>query len=104
MEQDFYKAHLTEKFGLEVIVADEQRRQAVHNSIYTGLVYGVIRESSQEIYRRVTSEFARAECLSLGCTEIAFLIHEAHSDIPVFDTTTIHATAAADWAMKAENE
>ncbi|KAJ4349937.1 uncharacterized protein N0V89_008557 [Didymosphaeria variabile] len=102
MEKDFYKTRLAEKFGLEVVVPDEQNREAIHNVIYTELVNGIINNSSREIYRRVIAKLATAgaECLILGCTEIGLLIDEASSELPIFDTTRIHATAAADWAME----
>ncbi|KAL5405474.1 hypothetical protein PMIN06_003740 [Paraphaeosphaeria minitans] len=37
MEQEFYKAHPTEKVELEVIIPDEQGRQAVRDVMYTEL-------------------------------------------------------------------
>jgi aspartate racemase len=41
-----------------------------------------------------------AEGIILGCTEIPLLIKQSDVDIPIFDTTTIHAKAAVDWALK----
>jgi aspartate racemase len=35
-----------------------------------------------------------AEGVILGCTEIPLLIKQEDVSVPVFDTTTIHATAA----------
>jgi aspartate racemase len=37
----------------------------------------------------------------LGCTEIPLLVNQADVTIPVFDTTTIHAQAAVEWALEA---
>lgn len=104
MEKEFYRARLTDKFGLDVVVPGEQSRVAIHDVIYNELVNGVIKESSREIYQRVISELADAgaECLILGCTEIGLLVDETRSALPIFDTTTIHAIAAADWAMRDE--
>ena len=35
----------------------------------------------------------------LGCTEIPLLIQQEHTDLPVFDTTVLHAMAAVDAAL-----
>lgn len=35
-----------------------------------------------------------------GCTEIALLVHEKDSHIPLFDTTQIHAQAAVEFSLK----
>jgi len=102
MEKSFYISRLSEKFGLRVIVPEEEDRTAVHNIIYTELCNGIINESSRETYHEIITSLAKAgaECLILGCTEIGLLISEARSELPVFDTTKIHAIAAADWAME----
>ena len=34
-----------------------------------------------------------------GCTEIVLLVQPQHTNIPLFDTTAIHAAAAVDWAL-----
>ncbi len=36
-----------------------------------------------------------AECIIEGCTEIVMLVDQSHTDIPLFDTTAIHAQKAA---------
>ena len=41
-----------------------------------------------------------AEGVILGCTEIGLLIHQSDVDIPVFDTTVIHARKAAELAIE----
>jgi amino-acid racemase len=40
-----------------------------------------------------------AEAIILGCTEIMLLVSQEDSAVPLFDTTTIHATAAVDRAL-----
>ena len=44
-----------------------------------------------------------AEGIILGCTEIMLLVGQADSSVPVFDTTTIHAVAAVDFALDCAN-
>ena len=42
-----------------------------------------------------------AEAVILGCTEIGLLVKQEMSVLPVFDTTVIHATKAAEIALEA---
>ncbi|MFZ3406592.1 aspartate/glutamate racemase family protein [Vibrio chagasii] len=96
MEQDFYKGRLTDKFGIDVVVPDENERKQVHDIIYQELCRGEIKEDSRAIYSQVIEKLSQqgAEAVILGCTEIALLIQQQHTDVPLFDTTAIHAEAA----------
>ncbi|KAK7928162.1 hypothetical protein PG985_005160 [Apiospora marii] len=105
MEKEFYKARLADRFGLRVVTPDEAGRAVVHDIIYQELCNGIIKEASRAAYLAVIADLkaAGAECLILGCTEIGLLLgkdEEERCGLPVFDTTHIHAIAAADWAMK----
>ena len=41
-----------------------------------------------------------AQAVILGCTEITLLVQPAHTAIPLYDTTAIHARAAVEWALR----
>jgi aspartate racemase len=101
MEQDFYKGRLVEKFGLEVIVPDRADRDIVHRIIYDELCQGKIEAASKAEYVRILQDLANngAEGIILGCTEIMLLVGQDDSSVLVFDTTTIHAVAAVDFAL-----
>jgi aspartate racemase len=101
MEEDFYKGRLTDKHRLEVLIPDGTERQLVHQVIYNELCSGCINEHSRERFQAIIERMARAgaEGVILGCTEIGLLIRPGDSSIPLFDTTTIHARAAADFAL-----
>jgi aspartate racemase len=76
--------------------------EKVHLIIYDELVQGQIRESSLQVYQKVIEYLkdAGAQGVILGCTEIPLLIRAFDVDIPVFDTTRIHAEAAVEFALK----
>jgi aspartate racemase len=99
MEKEFYR-HRLESHGLSVLIPEESDRTEVHRVIYDELVLGRIEETSRETYRRVIADLiARgAEAIIFGCTEIGLLVSQSDSAVPVFDTTTIHAEAAARFA------
>jgi aspartate racemase len=102
MEQDFYRARLATRYGLEVVVPGEAGRALVHRVIYDELCQGKVLDASREAYRAVIRELAGdgAEALILGCTEIALLVGPADSPVPVFDTTALHARKAAEYALR----
>jgi aspartate racemase len=101
MEQDFYKGRLIEKYGLEVMVPEKSDRDIVHQIIYDELCQGRILTASKAEYVRIMENLVKqgAEGIILGCTEIMMLVSQADSSVPVFDTTTLHAVAAVDFAL-----
>jgi len=101
MEQDFYTGRLREKLGLEVVVPDQADRALVHQVIYDELCLGRVTDSSRQVFVDVALRLASrgADCLILGCTEVAMLLDESNAPLPIFDTALIHAEAAADFAL-----
>jgi len=101
MEEDFYKGRLTEKFNIEVIVPDLDEQDIVHNVIYTELCLGKIREQSLLKYLDIIHSLRDkgAEAVILGCTEIALLVQQQHTTVPLYDTTEIHASSAVEMAV-----
>ncbi len=102
MQKDFYKETLRNEFGIEVIIPTEKDIKIVHNIIYQELVQGKIESASKAEYIRIIHEATKngAEGAILGCTEIPLLIKSEDVDIPVFDTTRIHAESAVEFALK----
>lgn len=103
MEQDFYKGRLRDHYGLDVMIPEPEDRRVVHEIIYKELVVGEIRPESREAYRAVMARLIErgAEAIILGCTEIMLLVSDRDSAVPLYDTTTIHAVAAVDFALTA---
>ncbi|MBD3386364.1 amino acid racemase [candidate division KSB1 bacterium] len=102
MEQAFYKGRLAEKHGLTVLIPPEQDREIVHRIIYDELCLGQIRDESRKAYLRIMDDLQQrgAEGIIEGCTEIVTLVQQQHTDIPLFDTTSIHAKAAVEEALR----
>jgi aspartate racemase len=104
MEQDFYVQRLRDGFGLDPVVPEEADRIAIHDIIFDELCQGIVRDESRAIY---VDAIARgkaqgADGVILGCTEICLLIGPQHCDLPVFDSTMLHADAALAFAMSEE--
>lgn len=101
MEQDFYKGRLTANFGIEVLVPNESERTIIHDVIYHELCLGKVLDGSKVEYLRIIDKlYAQgAEAVILGCTEIALLVQQADTSVPLYDTTAIHAAAAVELAL-----
>jgi aspartate racemase len=97
MEQDFYRQRLIERHGLDVLVPEADEREIVHRVIYDELCLGKIRDESRDHYRRIIGQLVArgAQGVILGCTEIGLLIGPQDVDVALFDTTALHARAAA---------
>ena len=102
MEQDFYKGRIEKKFGIEVMVPDTEQRQIVHDIIYKELCLGKIREESRQTYIDIVNQLQQqgAEAVILGCTEIALLMQQQYTSVPLYDTTAIHAARAVEFAVQ----
>lgn len=101
MEQDFYKDRLNQRHGLQVLIPNQQDRGIIHRIIYEELCRGQVINESRTEYRRVMADLIRqgAQAIILGCTEISLLVEQQDSSVPLFDTTSIHARKAAQWAF-----
>ncbi len=101
MEQDFYRGRLTEKYQLDVIIPEQNDRTIVHQVIYNELCQGIISEDSKQEYLRIIDQLQQsgAEAVILGCTEIGLLVSQQDCQIPLYDTTQLHAFSAAERAL-----
>ncbi|MFE3572907.1 aspartate/glutamate racemase family protein [Lysinibacillus sp. NPDC059133] len=104
MEQDFYRARI-EEFGIEVLVPLAKERAEVNRIIYEELCLGRIEQASKDYYLQVIESLVQsgAQGIILGCTEIGLLIKQEDVNVPVFDTTVLHAQAAVNMAIHKED-
>jgi aspartate racemase len=103
MEGGFYRDDLLSRFGISTLVPDPRGREEVRRVIFDELVRGEVSPASKaallDILARGRDE--GADGLILGCTELSLILSPADSDLPVFDTTRIHAEAAVEYAFGA---
>jgi aspartate racemase len=101
MEEDFYKGRIRERFGIEVLVPDKDERDFIERVIFDELCVGKMNPSSKERFKEIIGNLvdSGAEGIILGCTEIPLLIKQEDVNVPVFDTTEIHAKAAVEFAL-----
>ena len=100
MEEDFYSGVLRQR-GIEVLVPDAQDRGMINDVIFQELCLGRIEDGSRRKMLTVIEglQARGAQGVVLGCTEIGLLVQPEHTDVPLLDTTLLHATAAAEMAL-----
>jgi aspartate racemase len=101
MEQAFYKNRLIENFDIDVITPTPLERQMVHQVIYDELCLGHILDNSKNQYVDIINRLSKqgAQGIILGCTEIALLVKPEHTQVALYDTTSLHAEAAVKLAL-----
>jgi len=101
MEEQFYRERLREQSGVEVLVPGEEERAMIHRIIYDELCQEEIKDSSRRACIDIINELIGrgVEGIVLGCTELPLLIRPGDINVPLFDTTRLHAEAAAKMAL-----
>ena len=101
MEQAFYRDRMQQQFGIELVIPDAAERDDIHRVIYQELCLGQVLPASRQRYLDIIArhQLAGVDGVILGCTEITMLVKPADTRMPQFDSTALHAKAAADWAL-----
>ena len=102
MEQDFYKGRLQEIHGIDVLIPEDKERQVIHDILYNELCLGEIKELSKGKFQSIIQNLVQrgAQGVILGCTEIPLIVSQEDYEIPLYDTTALHAKAAVDFALQ----
>lgn len=100
MQLPFFKDVLA-SMGIETIIPNESDIQIINDAIYKELALGIITAVTKENYLQIMQKLQQegAEGIILGCTEIPLLIKPNDFDLPLFDTTFIHASAAVNFSL-----
>ena len=100
MQLPFFKDVLA-SMGIETIIPYENDIEIINDGIYKELALGIVTAVTKENYLQIMQKLqhAGAEGIILGCTEIPLLVKPNDFDLPLFDTTFIHASAAAGFSL-----
>lgn len=94
---------LETKHGLAVLVPEPADTQAVHEMLYAFQAGGpeAFPPEARARFRAILARLveAGAEGLILGCTELPLMLTAEDCPLPMFDTATLHAVAAAEAAL-----
>jgi aspartate racemase len=100
MRERFYRDGLA-RFGVDVLVPDAGWQERINEVIYGELCRGEIRPESRQMFLGVIEELRKrgAQGIVLGCTEIPLLVRPQDCDLPLFNTTLLHAEKALNYAI-----
>jgi len=102
MEQDFYRGRLKDLHGIDVLIPGDDERQTIHDILYNELCLGEIKKLSSEKFQTIIQNLVErgAQGVVLGCTEIPLIVRQEDYKIPLYDTTSLHALAAVEFALQ----
>lgn len=104
MSEEFWRGRLAERHGIEVLIPEPPLAQAVDRLIYDELAAGRFEAPGKKLCLDAVAQLtaAGAEGIALGCTELPLLIKPEDTPAPLFDTLELHARAAVDLALAAD--
>ena len=94
--KDAYKAR-----GISIMVPEANDAYTVNEIIFKELIHETIRPESKKACQGIVERLKDrgAEAVILGCTEIEWILKPEDVAVTLFDTTELHARAAADWLL-----
>lgn len=101
MEQDFLTGILKDEYELEVVVPSRGDRENIQRIIQHELINGRFYAESRRYLKQVMQAMADTgvQGIILSCTELPLLIQPEDTPLPLFNATSIHAHAAARFAL-----
>jgi aspartate racemase len=93
---------LQEIHGIDILIPEDKERQDIHDILYNELCLGEIKELSKRKFQSIIQNLVQggAQGVILGCTEIPLIVRQEDYEIPLYDTTALHARAAVDFALQ----
>lgn len=101
MEEDFITHPLSKQYHIQTFTPDLKNRDKIENLINEELERGIILDASKKYILEEMTKLKSKEIdgVILGCTELPMLIKSNDFDLPLFDTTYLHAKLAVDFIL-----
>jgi aspartate racemase len=101
MGEGFFRDRIAAR-GIELSLPDPATAEQIDRIIFEELARGQVNRGSQRLLKTCLTEMgkARQQAVILGCTELVLLVDPGANVIPVYDTTALHAAAAARWILE----
>jgi aspartate racemase len=99
MEKDFYRLRLHERFGIECLIPDEEKRGKINAIIFEELCAGKFLDASRGFVIDAAHELSGrgAQAIVLACTELPLIVGQEDLDVPRFDTMAAHVEEGLDF-------
>ncbi len=105
MEEPFIAKILKDKYDIDIMVPDQEKdREKLHTIIQKELSLGILKpETKKYILDQIAIlESKGAEGIILGCTEFPLIIGQNDLNIPIFNTTLLHAQMGVDFILRSD--
>lgn len=101
MELPFYRERLAHH-GITALIPNDAERVMMNETIYEEFGRGIFSDETRRKYLDVIERLKPegAQGAIMGCTEIPLLLKEGDADVPLFDTTLLHAQAGAAFYLE----
>lgn len=101
MSQGFISDRLKNIHDIEVICPSNNNIDKIHNIVVNELVQGVFSvDARHSILKEMDLLYQQgAEAIILGCTEFPILLKDIKYQIPLLDTTWLHAKMSVDFIL-----
>ena len=95
-----------ESRGISLVPIENPWIAEVDRIIFEELAAGRVVRNSQRKLKTLITELAkqRVQAVVLGCTELVLSVDVRANELPVYDTTAIHARACVDWMLADEEQ
>jgi aspartate racemase len=100
--QSSYYQNVFSRYGISIIVPDQDDQSYIHKVIMTELVYGKILDETRKALPLIAQKMIEKdsiEGLILGCTELPLILTKDEFGIPFLNTTKIHAESAVRYCL-----
>lgn len=99
---NFLSGRLREEHQIETLIPGDSYIDKTHRFISEELTQGKFTDKAKNFYLEQMQLLKErgAEAIILGCTELPMLIKENDTEIPLLDTTRLHAKMATEFILK----
>ncbi|MCL4156344.1 UNVERIFIED_CONTAM: hypothetical protein GTU68_023395 [Idotea baltica] len=101
MEEAFISGPLASNHSIQTLVPNKESIEKVHWIIADELTQGVFKEETKQAVIEEMQQLKDdgADGIILGCTELPMLLKPEDFDLPLLDTTYLHAQKAVDFIL-----
>lgn len=102
MTEPFIRERLSYEFNIETIVPKKSFCEKLQKIITNELSMGIIKDQSKEciLDEIIALKSSGATGVILGCTELAMIIKQEALDLPLLDSTYLHASMVVDFILQ----
>lgn len=103
MTEKFYRQRLVAQ-GISLLPPDMDLAEKIDSIVYEELVLGKVTRDSERFMKSEFADIAKqqVDAVVLACTELEMIVDVRANVLPIYDSTSIHARAAAEFILSAE--